>query len=139
MPDLAFRDPDDSIITVKGKDGALLFQADVMELNSIMAAAQREAGGITTGALWLVKLGEGLQRAYNLANAPSVYNCDQLVRLVHSTILSLKNEGRSTPTSSTSTALTQTPSTPSSDSNSNSTSLESSPSENCGSDTSKPS
>lgn len=139
MPELSFRDPSDSVITVKGKDGTLLFQADVMELNSIMAAAQREAGGVTTGALWLVKLGEGLQRAYSLAEAPSVYNCDQLVRLVHATILSLKNEGRSTPTSSTSTALTQTPSTPSSDSNSNSTSPESLPSENCGSDTSKPS
>jgi hypothetical protein len=121
MPAVQFRDPNDCKVTVTDAKGAILFAADVMEINALMAEAQRQPGALQDGG-WLQHMSLSLQRKYGLAEPPAPYNCNQLAIRVADTIKSLKNVDGSTPTSSTATASTPNDSTPSEDSNSNSTS-----------------
>lgn len=97
MPAVQFRDPGDTIVTVSDSQGNVLFTADVLELNSLLAVAQREAS--TNGENWLRTFSVSLQRNYALAEAPTPFNCDKVARVVVDTLKRLKNEDGSTPTS----------------------------------------
>ncbi len=98
MPAVQFRDPSDTLVTVSDSQGNVLFIADVLEINSLLAASQKEAGG-TAGGQWLRLMGLSLQKSFNLAEPPTPSNCDKLAHLVVDTLKKLKNEAGSTPTS----------------------------------------
>lgn len=93
MPEVSFREPDDTKVVVKDPQGNVLFTADVLEVNSLLASSQRLGGN------YWPHFADALKQAFNLAEPPTPYNCSVLASVVVETIKKLKNEGGSIPTS----------------------------------------
>jgi hypothetical protein len=93
MPELQFREPTDTKITVKDPQGNVLFTADVLEINTLLASSQRSGGN------YWPHFAASLKAAFNLPEAPTPYNCNLLASAVVNQIKQLKNVDGSTPSS----------------------------------------